>query len=603
MVYQLNTGNYNNLEKFRENILQPRSYFIPFAARDELEQTDIRTERFNSSRVAVLSGKWQFRYFARCTAIPAEFDTDEAEMDKIAVPSTWQRTGYEEPVYLNIRYPFQVEPPAIPQDCPAGVYVKKFALDEVSGNYTLTFLGVASCLDLFVNGKHVGYSEGSHNSAEFLINDLLQTGVNEIVAVVYKWCNGSYLECQDMFRENGIFRDVLLTRTGENSIYDFHVKTDRNENNTYNLSIMPVFKLADECTFHAWLMDGENQIAEISKTVSGVEACATTFNTLDVEQWSAELPKLYQLYLSLEKEGEVLEVIRRNVGFKTVAVKGPVFYFNGRNITIKGVNHHDSHPETGYVMRVEDLERDVRLMKEFNCNAVRTSHYPPDPIFLDLCDQYGLYVIDEADIETHGTGSIGRPNLLSNNEAWKEHYWDRVLRMYQRDKNHPAITMWSLGNESGGRKNQDYCYQNLKQLTAVPIHYEGVIHTSRIGYDVVSSMYGSPESVERIGRRKPVFAYPYLKCGAQLRKKPFFLCEYAHAMGVGAGSLEEYVQAFYKSDTLMGGGIWEFADHAVAHGDGPYRYTYCGDHGERIHDCNFCFDGMFYTYRIPHPGA
>lgn len=594
MIYPVKTGNFKEFAKFKENVLTPRSYFIPFADREEMDKTDIRTERYESSRVAVLSGAWNFKYYEKCTEMPEKFNTDEEKMDKIVIPSTWQHTGYERPYYVNIRYQFPVNPPQIPEDCPAAIYSKKFVLNEIEGNYTITFLGVVSSLDLFVNGKYVGYSEGSHNSAEFEIKPFLISGVNEVLAVVHKWCNGSYLEAQDMFRDNGIFRDVYVTKTENNSIYDFAAETEYNTSGTYNLKVTPVFKLTDECTFTVELFDGTQEMNRVDNTVAPDKVCSITMPSLKVQQWSAELPKLYTLYLTLSKNGAVIETIRKKIGFRNIKIKENIYFFNNEKIKIKGVNHHDTNPKNGYVMSIEDMEKDIKLFKEYNCNAVRTSHYPPDPAFLDLCDEYGVYVVDEADIETHGCCAVHKPNLVSNNIKWAEHYWDRVLRMYQRDKNHPSIILWSLGNESGGWKCQDYCYENLRKLTPIPIHYEGACRTPRRFYDVYSEMYPHSDKVMKIAKGKGPGRY---------QKVPYFMCEYAHAMGVGAGSLEDYMQAIYAGDNVMGGCIWEFADHAVYHEDGDYKYTYGGDHGERIHDANFCVDGLFMPDRTPNPGA
>lgn len=595
MIYSLKKNNYKKFSTFSENILTPRSYFIPFSSVEELEKTDIRTERYNSSMVAVLSGEWDFKYFANCLDIPDEFNTDEAETDTVCVPSMWQFTGYEKPYYVNTRYQFVPDPPKFPEDCSAGVYIKKFKIEEVTGNFTLSFLGVAGALDVFVNGEYVGYSEGSHNTAEFDITKLLVDGENEIVAVVHKWCTGTYLECQDMFRNNGIFRDVLIIRTGENSIYDFEAKTKYNEDGSYLLDVIPTFHLKDEITFKAEIRDGEKLIASKEINICPGKTDKITFDILDVEEWSAEIPKLYDLYLSLIKDEETLEVIRKRIGFKHIEIRRNIFYFNNRRIKLLGVNHHDTHPETGYVMTVEDMEKDVKIFKEYNVNCVRTSHYPPDPTFIDLCDEYGIYVVDEADIEAHGVGEMGKPNFISSNLQWKEHYWDRVNRMFQRDKNHPSITMWSLGNEAGGYRCQDYCYKNLKDLTRIPIHYEGACRTLRWSYDVHSEMYTHPGMCERIASGKLL--------PARYFKKPFYLCEYAHAMGVGSGELERYVNIFFSSDIMMGGCIWEFADHAIYHEDGDYKYTYGGDHGEWKHDGNFCVDGLFFPDRTPHTGA
>jgi len=596
MQYNVKTDNYKTFEIFQDNVLAPRSYFIPFSSREEMLETDIRTERYHSSMVAVLSGEWKFKYYGSRSLMPDVFDTDKEEMDAVAVPSVWQYTGYEKPYYLNSRYPFKPNPPYFPEDCAVGVYAKRFSIGNADGNFNLAFLGVAGSLDVFVNGQYVGYSEGSHNTAEFEITSFLQQGENEVVAVVHKWCNGTYLECQDMFRNNGIFRDVLITRTGDNSIYDFEAKTTFNADGTYILDVVPAFKIKDEVVFHAELFDGDELVSSKSVNICPEKTDKITFDVLDVKEWSAEIPKLYHLYLSLSKEGELIEIIRKSIGFRHIEIKKNVFYFNNKRIKLLGVNHHDTNESAGYVMTVEDMEKDVKIFKDYNVNCVRTSHYPPDPIFLDLCDAYGIYVVDEADIETHGCETeLHKRWICSHNPKWQGHYWDRVYRMYQRDKNHPSVTMWSLGNESHGYKNQDFCYNELKKLTSVPIHYEAVIRTRRWAYDVISRMYFPPEQVEKVARGKGLPKKYY--------NKPFYLCEYAHAMGLGAGDLERYVQAFYAGDNVLGGCIWEFADHAVLEKEGPYKYTYGGDHNEWKHDGNFCVDGLFYPNREPHTGA
>lgn len=595
MIYKLKKDNYKNFDIFKDNVLEPRSYFIPFSSEKELENTDIRNERYNSSMVAVLSGEWDFKYYPSDNMLPDVFDTEKETTDIINVPSCWQFTGYEKPYYVNTRYQFECNPPEFPTDCPVGVYIKKFVIDEILGNYTITFLGVAPCFDLFINGKYVGYSEGSHNTSEFEITEFLQNGENELVAVVHKWCNGTYLECQDMFRNNGIFRDVYITCTGNNSIYDFYAKTKYNSDGTYILDVIPVFKITDEVAFSAQIFDGEELIASKSINVCPGKIDKLTFDVLDVQEWSSEIPKLYTLCLTLSKEGEICEIIRKQIGFKHVNINKNIFYFNNKKIKLLGVNHHDSNPKTGYVMTVEDMENDIKICKEYNVNCIRTSHYPPDPIFLDLCDEYGVYVVDEADIECHGVTEKGSYNLIAKNLKWKEHFWDRVYRMFQRDKNHASITMWSLGNESGGYRCHDYCYDNIKKYTDIPIHYEGACRTKRWSYDVHSEMYTWPNVCKKIAAGKGLPHKYY--------EKPFYLCEYAHAMGVGAGDLEKYVELFYSSDIMMGGCIWEFCDHAAYHEDGDYKYTYGGDHGEWKHDSNFCVDGLFFPDRTPHTGA
>lgn len=596
MKFKIKNDNYKNFDVFKDNVLTPRSYFIPFSSPEEMGKTDIRTERYSSSMVEVLSGEWDFVYYKKESEIPSELDIDKTDFDKVSVPSVWQHTGYEKPYYLNSRYPFKPNPPEIPVDCPVGVYHRTFNIDDLDKNYIISFLGVAGGLDVFVNEKYVGYSEGSHNTAEFELDEFLVEGENHLVVVNHKWTNGTYLECQDMFRDNGIFRDVLLFKNNKNSVYDFEVKTKFNTDLTYDLTVLPSLKLVDECEFSATLFDGNELVSSKSVNVDSKQIDKIVFSSLDVKEWSAEEPNLYTLVVSLSKDGEIVELIRRPIGFKHIKIIGNVFTFNNKNIKLLGVNHHDTNPKTGYVMTVEDMEKDVKIFKEYNVNCVRTSHYPPDPIFLDLCDEYGVYVVDEADIESHGCEvELHKPGACSHNEAWQPRYWDRVYRMFQRDKNHAGITMWSLGNEAHGYLNQDYCYEQLKKLTDIPIHYEGVVRTRRWAYDVISMMYPWQKQVNKIAN------------GSGLPKKfytkPFYMCEYAHAMGVGAGGLEDYVQAILRGNNMMGGCIWEFADHAIYHEDGPIKYTYGGDHGENKHDSNFCVDGLFFPDRTPHSGA
>lgn len=596
MKFKLRNSNYTNFDIYKENVLTPRSYFIPFNSVEEMADTDILNERYSSSAVDVLSGEWDFLYYKNESLMPDVLDTDNTDFDKVSVPSVWQHTGYEKPYYVNTRYQFTPNPPEIPEDCPVGVYHRTFNIDDTDKNYILSFLGVAGGLDVFVNGEYVGYSEGSHNTSEFEIDKYVTQGENHLVVVNHKFTNGTYLECQDMFRDNGIFRDVLLYKYSKNSIYDFEAKTKFNSDFTYDLTILPSLKLVDECELSAAIFDGSDMISTKSINVDSKQIDKITFSNLDVKEWSAESPKLYTLILSLSHDGKIVEFVRRPIGFKHIKIVGNVFVFNNKNIKLLGVNHHDTNPKTGYMMTPEDMKKDVEIFKQYNVNCVRTSHYPPDPIFLDLCDAYGIYVVDEADIETHGCEvELHRRGACSHNVKWQPRYWDRVFRMYQRDKNHPSITMWSLGNEAHGYLNQDYCYNELKKYTDIPIHYEAVCRTSRWAYDVVSQMYPPLNRIYKIAK------------GSGLPKKyftkPYYMCEYAHAMGLGAGELESYVTSFMNADNMLGGCIWEFVDHAIYNENGEFEYTYGGDHGEEKHDGNFCVDGLFFPDRTPHSGA
>ena len=569
MKYQIKKLLVNQFDVISQGKLPPRSDLIPYRDAQKLQSQTVLTERFQSDCVTVLSGAWSFKYYEHVSRLPQIIDTEKLNFDTVPVPSTWQRTGYEKPVYLNTRYEFPVTPPLVPEEMSAALYRKTFTVHPETKHAILTFLGVCSSLTLYVNGKYVGYSEGSHNPAEFLLDDVMQPGENELLAIVTKWCNGSYLECQDMFRENGIFRDVYLTELPGTYLFDVSASPLKTPEG-WELSVK--CDLRGNCDggfVTAILSDGDRILRE--QTANTAQQVGFLFANLAVDCWSAETPKLYDLLLTLQGADDSTQSVRLRIGFKSVKIDGERFLFNDALIKFKGVNHHDTHPVTGYVMSPEDLEKDVRLMKEFNVNAVRTSHYPPDPIFLHLCDQYGLYVIDEADIETHGMGII-KMNLLSNDKAWQPRYLARVEALFERDKNHPSITMWSLGNESG----------------------EGAIRTIRGSYDVISEMYQHPMLLSRIAKHG---------LGPRYRGKPYFLCEYCHAMGLGPGALEDYWKLIYDNDQLTGGCIWEWADHSVYDKHAKYQYTYGGDHGETIHDGNFCVDGLFYPDRTPHTGA
>ncbi|MCD7828124.1 MAG: hypothetical protein LUG85_06280 [Clostridiales bacterium] len=608
MKYALQKNNYRNFKIFRDNITEPRAYFIPFKTLEKAANTDVRRERYDSDMVTCLSGRWDFKFYPHCGKIPTELDTTHVKFDEVDVPSTWQRTGYQEPVYLNCPYEFKTMFPTLPEDMPAAIYRKTFTADT-EGVHILTFLGAATNIEVYLNGKYVGYSEGTHNSAEFNVSDFLVDGENELVVLSFKWCCGSFLEAQDMFRENGIFRDILLTSYDSSYIYDYAVKYAKNGDKYDVTCDVDVPAYSEGCTVKVLLKDGDKVIA--SDEQKAAQKMQFAFNSLSVKEWNAEEPYLYTLFITLLKDENEVMSLRSYTGFKTVEIKENVFTFNGKNIKFKGVNHHDSNPETGYVMSHEFIENDLKLMKSLNVNAIRTSHYPPDPFMLILCDIYGFYVVDEADIETHGLGELcNNMDAISNSLKWQHHYVDRVMRMYKRDRNRACVTMWSLGNEAGGYKCQDKCYEYLKKEgTPIPVHYEGVCHTKRIAYDVVSEMYTHQDNVEKIGQLKYRGQYKGgTKDGQRIySERPFFLCEYAHAMGVGPGAMEEYWNIIYKYDNLMGGCIWEWSDHAVYHapdnGKYKFKYTYGGDHKEKQHDGNFCVDGLVYPDRTPHTGA
>ncbi len=608
MKYILDKENHINFKSYEVGRLAPRAYSVPHQTLKAAKSADYKTERYNSDIIRILSGEWDFKYYKKKSKLPATIDTSKIKFDKISVPSTWQRTGYETPEYINTPYGFDnrkfggewgkgVKPPVLPEDFSCGIYRRFVDIDEKAENYILSFLGVTPGIDLYINGVFVGYGEGSHNSYEFDVTEYLKKGQNEIVVVVYKWTVGSYLEAQDMFRENGIFRDVLLyTYKDKTYINDFQAIPNK-KGKKYDLDIdVEVKKPYKNSSVKVSLYDGKTLICEAQETVT--KNTSISLKKLEVEEWSAEIPRLYVLYITLYNGKSEVMTIRQYIGFKDIKIDGTTFYFNGKKIKLKGVNHHDTHELKGYCEDFKDLELDVTLMKELNVNCVRTSHYPPDPFFLELCDHYGLYVIDEADIETHGLWNLDCPeDMISHDIKWAPRYMDRVRRMYFRDRTHTSVIMWSLGNESKGYKCHDKCYKMLKDLgTKIPVHYEGVTHTKRQHYDVYSQMYTHQDMMKNIGRRKQ---------GKSFNEVPFFLCEYCHAMGVGPGALEEYMQIFYSDDIFLGGCIWEWADHTVRHiNDGfPWEYTYGGDHGEPLHDGCFCVDGLVYPDRSLHTGA
>lgn len=613
MKYKMNQTNYSTFEIFEVNKLAPRSYFIPYVSRQAADAVDGREKRYASDKVLCLNGEWDFCFYPRPAEMPEQADTEQMEFQKLDVPSCWQFRGYDRPFYVNTRYQFPYNPPRIPttEKVPktfcwlgsdykikprfqepeeeynfAGVYRRFFEVSDSSKNYTLSFLGVASCADVYVNGAFAGYSEGSHNTAEFDISGHVKEGSNELLVVVRRWCTGTYLEAQDMFRNNGIFRDVLLRISEPEDILDIDFQTKKTEKG-YTAKVKAVLYEDTEVTF---TLEG-NGIQETITVKSQNKEAFAEFNDLQVQEWTAEAPALYNLYFETPSC-----CIKQRVGFKEIRIDGDVFKINGRPVKLHGVNHHDTSCTGGYTMTPEEMERDIRLCKAYNIDTMRMSHYPPDPYLLELCDEYGIYVVDETDLETHGTYSQTLPpsyNRISNDPKWAAHFVDRVSRMYQRDKMHPSVVLWSLGNEAGGYCNTDREYEYLKARTDIPVHYESVIHTKRKAYDVGSQMYPSVERVRQVGNKT---------CRVkELLDRPYFLCEYAHAMGVGPGNMEAYWQEIYAHENLMGGCVWEMVDHAVLHEDGSY--TYGGDHGEWEHDGNFCVDGIFYPDRTPSTGA
>lgn len=493
MHYELHNNLCGDFNVFELNKLKPRSYFIPFVNRDQTNAVSLLEKRYKSPYVKVLNGMWDFAYYDNPNDLASSVDTESMKFDKLNVPSCWQFRGYGKPAYINLRYPFKYNPPEVPTTKPvedffsvldgfkhapegeynhAGVYRTFFEASDTTKRYILSFLGVMSCIEVHVNGSFVGYSEESHNTAEFDITSFIHEGKNELVCVVRRWCNGTYLECQDMFRNTGIFRDVLLRISNTCDIWDIDFKATKDENTgLYNATV--TVETSGELEVSVSL-EGYETIAQKSIKIQENKAILQ-FNDIKAIEWNAEKPVLYDLYIETKDS-----CIKQRVGFKTVKINKRLFLVNGHKIKFHGVNHHDTNPRNGYVMSPSDIDKDLKLCKKFNIDTVRTSHYAPDPLLLELAAEYGLYIVDEVDLETHGVYVHRLPpsmNWLSNNPAWKSHYLDRAVRHYNRDKLlSTPIVMWSLGNESGDGCNTYAMYKYFKSVSAIPVHYESVVH-------------------------------------------------------------------------------------------------------------------------------
>ncbi|MFF1449984.1 glycoside hydrolase family 2 TIM barrel-domain containing protein [Streptomyces sp. NPDC058274] len=528
-----------------------------------------------------LNGSWRFLLSASIAAAPDGIDSDDFDdhgWDTIPVPSHWQLQGHGRPAYTNARYPFPVHPPEVPSDNPTGDYRLTFDLpaDRPDAPTVLRFDGIDSCARIWLNGHELGVTKGSRLPSEFDVGALLRPRDNVLAVRVHQWSAGSYLEDQDMWWLSGIFRSVtLLTRpAGGVADYTVHAGYDhRTGRGTLSVS--------------ASGPDVRISVPELG--VRGLPAGESA--ELDgIEPWSAESPRLYA--------GEVYTATERvpvRIGFRTVTIEDGQLRVNGRRILFRGVNRHEHHPEFGRALPREFAVADIQLMKRHNINAVRTSHYPPDPAFLELCDLYGLWVIDECDLETHGFGTLDWAGNPSDDPQWADACLDRMRRMVERDKNHPSIVLWSLGNEAHtGRNLAAMAEWTHDRDPSRPVHYEGDFECEYV--DVFSRMYADHDEVDRIGRRVD-------DDNPRRRELPFLLCEFAHAMGNGPGGLLEYRELFERHPRCQGGFIWEWLDHGIAQRDehGREFFAYGGDFGEPLHDGNFVIDGVVHPDRTPSP--
>lgn len=591
---------YENLSVLHENTMPARAYYIPASKRMD----NLVEHREESDRMQLLNGTWKFQYFNSIYDIQDSFfekNYDTENFDEIQVPSVWQMAGYDTHQYTNIRYPYPFDPPYVPQDIPCGAYVHNFeySRDEKASKAFLNFEGVDSCFYVWINGSYIGYSQVSHMTSEFDVTDVLQDGTNTVAVLVMKWCDGSYLEDQDKFRMSGIFRDVYILKRPKQAIRDYHIKT-RIEGMLAKVEIEMKFYFPLNVKISI-----EDRNGAVVALGSIAEEGTAVLEIASPELWNTENPYLYKLILETENE-----VIVDHIALRKIEIKDQVIYLNGQKIKFRGVNRHDSDPVTGFTISLEQLTTDLTLMKQHNFNAIRSSHYPNAPFFYEMCDKYGFMVIDEADIEAHGPFMIYRKEdtdynrfkrwneKIADDPVWEEAIVDRVKLMVERDKNRFCIVMWSMGNESAYGCNFEKALEWTKNFDPDRItqyesaryrNYDETYDYSNL--DVYSRMYPALSEIQE-----------YLdKDGS----KPFLLVEYCHSMGNGPGDFEDYFQMIQNNDKMCGGFVWEWCDHAIAHGtaeNGKTIYAYGGDHGEEIHDGNFCMDGLVYPDRTVHTG-
>ncbi len=612
----------------QKNRLTARSSFVPYTDPDAA----LSFERGNSPFFKLLNGTWKFSYSPSPAESPAGFYEDSYDVeqwDDLQVPSSWQMHGYGHPHYTNVNYPFPVDPPHVPTENPTGCYRRTFYVpDEWLERYvTLRFEGVDSAFYVWINGAEVGYSQGSRLPSEFDVSHYLRPGLNQISVRVYQWSDGSYIEDQDQWWLSGIFRDVSLLARPRVHIGDLSVRTGFDADYLdAHLSVEVAVANTWQETTHSGkvtidVLDAQDQPVSLVVTERSFTAAPDADVVLEFQSqvkaprhWSAEYPYLYRLLVTIyDDDGNVVEVVPARIGFRTVELRDGVFLVNGAAIKLKGVNRHDHHPDLGKAVPYASMVQDVVLMKQHNINTVRTSHYPNDSRFLDLCDVYGLYVIDEADLECHGflsapvytrnsqqdlsniernfaTEEKTAAQWTSDNPTWEAAYIDRAVRLVERDKNHASVIMWSLGNESffGCNHEAMAAWMRAHDPTRL-IHYEGD-RQAKVA-DVFSTMYTSAEELAKLGERTDL-------------EKPHFLCEYAHAMGNGPGGLTEYWDTIYKYRRLQGGCVWEWCDHGIRQhtADGQEYFAYGGDFGDEPNDGNFVIDGLVSADRVPSPG-
>ncbi len=601
---------HKSLKELHVNCENPRAYFIPYGNIDAAKK-DNRSE---SESFLSLCGDWDFHYYpsiSKCPDFLAE-DFSTEGFDKLSVPRSWQSVegkGYDRPNYTNVNYPIPFDPPYVPEENPCGLYSRDITVgaNMLKKDVYINFEGVDSCFYLYVNGSFAAYSQVSHMTSEINITKYLTAGKNNIKVLVFKWCDGTYLEDQDKYRYSGIFREVYLLARDKQHIKDVYLKTELSEG--FDKAALTIETLSDSALEYTYTL-----ISPDGKTLTEGKGAVGTDEKISLNSpilWNDETPNLYTLII---KAGS--EYIPFCVGFKNIKIVKGVVYINGKKVKAKGANRHDSHHLLGSATPMDHIINDLYIMKRHNINTIRTSHYPNDPRFLGLCDRLGFYVVDETDIETHGATTVHCWDYFTNNEEWTESYLDRAERMFERDKNHACVIMWSFGNESGVGINQQKIYEFFhSRMPDCIVHCEDI---SRRSARVTGIHYPNKELAENeiyydFHKGTDVLSYMYWPaeaCAAFMKHKPYegmplFLCEYSHAMGNGPGDLKEYWDTIYKYDRFFGGCVWEFIDHSAAIGEDRIanpKFTYGGDFNDETHDSNFCVDGLVYPDRRVHSG-
>ena len=606
-IISIDMNDWENPQLFARNRLPARAFFTPHAE----EHTALTLSRGASTRFKLLNGVWKFHYDASPQEAPRDFmeeSRDVGDWDDLQVPSSWQMHGYGKPHYTNVIFPFPVDPPRVPTENPTGSYRRSFFIpkDWDGLDVILRFDGVDSMLEVWVNGKAVGLSKGSRLPAEFDVTPFIRMGDNVLAVRVTQWSDASYLEDQDMWWLSGIFRDVALIARPKAHIADVYATTvfDKDYEDARLNVKLTISRAAKGGKIAIKLVDA------LGKPVATAEAAADKPETtlvLDLDaphKWSAETPYLYTLLATLaDGQGATLEVVPQRIGIRQVEIKGGNILINGVDVMFKGVNRHEHHPDLGRALPLETMIEDLVLMKRHNINAIRTSHYPDAPRFYDLCDEFGLYVIDECDLETHGFENAHDKTNPSDDPEWEAATVDRMVRMVERDKNHPCVVIWSLGNESSFGRNHRAMADKARSLDPTrPIHYEGDYGQEIT--DMLSFMYASVDAMHQIGEGVELTAHWSKLKPEKYAHKPCILCEYAHAMGNGPGNLKEYWDAFYKYKRLQGAFVWEWVDHGIRKYSetGEDYFGYGGDFDDHPNDRNFVCDGLIFPDRIPSPG-